>query len=75
MTNQYLQVRLYRMKQDKTNPKYIKNPAGHLQALYAFRDRLEVRVLGEEDVEWRGELEFVLDRTKDKIREIQAKVI
>lgn len=91
MTNQYLQTRLYTMNEKKTNPKrlidykqdhfdktsrkYLSNPVGHLMALRAFREKLQGKILGEEDAEWRTELEFVLSRTLDKIREIQAKVL
>lgn len=63
------------MIKDKTNPKYLRNPPGHLMALRAFREKLEQRILGEEDAEWRTQLEFVLGRTLEKIREIQAKVL
>lgn len=63
------------MSEDKTNPKYLNNPAGHLQALYSFKDRVETKILGEEDPEWRNELEWVLSRTRDKIREVRAKVV
>lgn len=63
------------MSTDKTNQEYLDNPIKHLKKLVEFRDMLRVKVLGEEDPEWRGELEFVLTRTLDKIREIQAKVL
>lgn len=75
MTIINLRIRLYTMNTDKTNPKYLRNPVGHLMALRSFREKLEVRILGEEDPEWRSELEFVLSRTLDKIREVQAKVL
>ena len=66
---------VYSMSEDKTNPKYLNNPKGHLQALIAFRDRVQERMLGEEDKEWRGELQFVLDRTLVKIREVKRKLV
>lgn len=63
------------MYKDKTNPKYLRNPSGHLMALRAFREKLEQKILGEEDAQWRNELEFVLGRALEKIREVQAKVL
>ncbi|WP_290607452.1 hypothetical protein [Janthinobacterium sp.] len=44
-----------------------------LKDLYKFRDRLRREILGEEDKEYRAELEFVLSRTNEKIREVSAK--
>jgi hypothetical protein len=44
-----------------------------LRELYKFRDRLSREILGEEDKEYRAELEFVLSRTNDKIREVSVK--
>lgn len=63
------------MKQDKTRKEYLADPILHYKKLIEFRDMLDFRILGEEDPEWRGELEFILIRTKDKIREVQAKVL
>ena len=44
-----------------------------LRELYKFRDRLRREILGEKDIEYRTELEFVLGRTNDKIREVSVK--
>lgn len=41
-----------------------------LKDLYKFRDRVKREILGEEDKEYRAELEFLLQRTNDKIREV-----
>ena len=57
------------------NAKYIKNPRLHLKDLYKFRSRLKFKILGEEDKEWRHELEFVLSRTNEKIKEVRAQMI
>ena len=43
-----------------------------LKELYKFRDRLKREILGQEDKEYRSELEFVLERTDLKIREVKA---
>jgi hypothetical protein len=53
------------MKENKKQPT--------LRDLYKFRDRLSREILGEEDKEYRAELEFVLSRTNDKIREVSTK--
>jgi len=41
-----------------------------LKELYKFRDRVKREILGEEDKEYRAELEFLLQRTNEKIREV-----
>lgn len=41
-----------------------------LKDLYKFRDRVKREILGEDDKEYRAELEFLLQRTNDKIREV-----
>jgi hypothetical protein len=41
-----------------------------LKELYKFRDRVKREILGEDDKEYRSELEFLLQRTNDKIREV-----
>lgn len=56
------------------NTKYEKNPKLHLKDLYKFKSRLKYKILGEEDNEWRGELEFVLSRTEKKIKEVHSKL-
>lgn len=53
---------------------YAKNPKLHLQELYAFRHRVKNMILGEEDNEWRRQLEFVIERTDEKINEVKFKV-
>lgn len=57
------------------NAKYEKNPKLHLKDLYKFQSKLKYKILGEEDPEWRGELEFVLSRTQLKIKEIKQKIL
>ena len=56
------------------NTKYEKNPKLHLKDLYKFKNSLKYKILGEEDNEWRSELEFVLSRTEQKIQEVHKKV-
>lgn len=56
------------------NTKYEKNPKLHLKDLYKFKSRLKYKILGEEDNEWRGELEFILSRTEKKIEEVRSKL-
>ncbi len=41
-----------------------------LKELYKFRDRVKREILGEDDKEYRAELEFLLQRTNEKIREV-----
>jgi len=41
-----------------------------LKELYKFRDRVKREILGEDDKEYRAELEFLLQRTNDKIKEV-----
>jgi hypothetical protein len=56
------------------NTKYEKNPKLHLKDLYKFKSRLKYKILGEKDNEWRGELEFILSRTENKIEEVRSKL-
>lgn len=44
-----------------------------LRELYKFRDRVKREILGEDDKEYRSELEFLLERTNLKIREVREK--
>lgn len=62
------------MKEDKTNPKYLRDPKLHMRDLLRFRDRISEEILGEDDAEYRGYLEFVRERTNQKIREIRTKM-
>lgn len=62
------------MSTDKTNPKYKNNPKLHLRDLYTFRDRLYGKILGEQSDEWRGELQFLIERTNKKITEIRYRL-
>lgn len=41
-----------------------------LRELYKFRDRVKREILGEDDKEYRAELEFLLQRTNAKIKEV-----
>lgn len=63
------------MKEIKASPRYLADPELHLRDTIKFRERMKVRILGEEDAEWRGELEFFLTRIEDKIRELQKKML
>lgn len=45
----------------------------NLRELYKFRDRVKREILGVDDKEYRSELEFLLERTNLKIREVHAK--
>lgn len=56
---------VYHMNEKKKQPT--------LKELYKFRDRLKREILGQEDKEYRSELEFVLERTDLKIREVKSK--
>lgn len=47
-----------------------KDPERHREVLYYFKDEVKQMVLGEEDQEWRAELEFVVERTNLKIKEL-----
>jgi len=44
----------------------------HLEALRHFHGLLKLNILGEQDQEWRNELEFILSRTTRKIREVEG---
>jgi hypothetical protein len=57
------------------NAKYEKNPKLHLKDLYKFRSRLKYKILGEEDNEWRSELEFILERTDLKIKQVKKTIV
>ena len=48
-----------------------KDPKWHLEVLYHFKEIVQVRILGQEDPEWRAELEFLLERTNQKINEVR----
>jgi hypothetical protein len=63
------------MSIDKTNPKYLADPKLHHRDLCDFRDKLGVMILGEEDKQWRSELDFIRDRTIQKISEVRAKLL
>jgi|LakMenE01Jun11ns_1017448.scaffolds.fasta_scaffold9278652_1 hypothetical protein len=45
----------------------------NLRELYKFRDRVKREILGVDDKEYRSELQFLLERTNLKIREVHAK--
>lgn len=53
--------------------KKFETPRQHLNALLKFRDRVKEELLGQEDPEYRSELEFILERTEVKIVEVDAK--
>ena len=58
------------MNTQKTSPS--------LDKLYKFRERVKSAILGETNAETRSELEFVLERTDQKIRETakeQGKIV
>lgn len=57
------------------NAKYEKNPKLHLKDLYNFRNRLKYKILGEEDNEWRSELQFILERTDLKIKQVKKTIV
>lgn len=51
-----------------------KDPKWHEEVLFHFREIVKVRILGQEDPEWRAELEFLLSRTDQKIRQVQKEI-
>ena len=55
--------------------KYENNPELRLAHLYKFRDRVNEKILGEQNQEWRSELEFLLERTEVTIREVQEELL
>lgn len=63
------------MTTDKTNPKYLANPKLHYVELLKFRDLVKFRILGEQEKQHRGELEFLLSRTERKIKEVGGKLL
>lgn len=64
------------MDKTKINPKYLSNPRLHLRELREFRERLMAKhILGEADPEWRQELEFILERCNETIKEVQEKIL
>lgn len=48
----------------------IKKP--RLKDLYALRERIKFEMLGQDDQEYRTELELLLERTDAKIRELSV---
>jgi hypothetical protein len=53
--------------------KYEDNPKLRLKHLMAFRERLmNHHILGEQDYEYRKELEFVLERCNETITEVRG---
>lgn len=63
------------INKSKIKPEYLENPQLHLAHLYRFKERTENKILGERNMEWRAELEFVLSQTIKAIREVQASVL
>lgn len=58
----------------KYDPLKLKGKIGspeHKRALLHFRETLKYNILGLQDKEWRDELEFILKRTEQKIRQVE----
>jgi type II secretory pathway predicted ATPase ExeA len=57
------------------NPKYLKDPRLHLRHLKKFRQRVTWEILGQDDQEYRSELQFLLERTDETINEVKEKIL
>jgi hypothetical protein len=44
----------------------------YLKKLYDLREKVKIAILGQEDPEFRGELDFLLERVDEKILEVRA---